>query len=108
MGRHLKTKPRRYQNWLTKQANGACGYHGHLSKWPRKDRNREIKDECPSCGKPEPPTHVTRCEDPDRTTLFMDSVSKVEQWLQKNTTELGLQRMLSSVVPQKTWGSSDE
>ena len=33
MGRYLKNKPRRYRNWLTKQANVVCGCHGHLSKW---------------------------------------------------------------------------
>ena len=72
---YLKNKPRCYRNWLTKQVNRVCGCHGHLLKWLRKDRNREIHDECPSCGNPEPSTHVTRCEDPDRTALFMDSVS---------------------------------
>ena len=52
MRRYLKNKLRRYRNWLTKQANRACGCHGHLTKWLRKERNRKIKDECPSCGKP--------------------------------------------------------
>ena len=101
MGRHTKTKLRRYQDWLTKQANGACACHGHLLKWLRKDGDREIKDECPCCGRPEPSTHVTRCEVPDRKALFMDSVSKVEQWLQKNTTEPGLQRMLVSYLKER-------
>ena len=89
MGRYLRNKPRRYRNWLTKQANETCGCHDHLSKWLRKERNREIKDECPSCGEPEPSTHATRCEDPDRTAIFMDSVSKVDHWMQKVPPILG-------------------
>ena len=28
MERYIKTKLRRYRNWLTKQANRACGCHG--------------------------------------------------------------------------------
>ena len=83
MERYLKNKSRRYQNWATKQANGACGCHEYLSKWLRKERNREIKDEYLSCGESEPSTHATRCEDPDRMALFRDSVSKVEHWMQK-------------------------
>ena len=103
---YLKNKPRRYRNWLTKQVNGACGCHGHMSKWLRKERNREIKDERPSCGEPESSTHATICEDPDRAALYRDSVSKVEQWMQKSTTEPGLRSMLVSYL--KTWQSSDE
>ena len=82
--------------------------------------NREIKDDCLSCGKPKPSTHVTRCEVPGRTALFVDSVSKLEHWLQKNTTEPGLQRMLvlylkkhgtvqmSDMLPQLMQGTSHQ
>ena len=69
--------------------------------WLRKERNREIKDKCPSCGEPEPSTHSARCEGPDRTALFMDSVSKVQHWMQKNATEPGLRRMLVSYLKER-------
>ena len=61
---------------------------------------------------------MTRCEDPDRTALFIDSVSKVEQWLRKNITEPGLHRMIvlyirergtvqmSDMLPHSTQGIS--
>ena len=72
-----------------------------MSKWLRKERNREIKDECPSSGEAEPSTQATRCEDPDRTALYRDSVSKVEQWMQKSTTEPGLRSMLVSYLKER-------
>ena len=71
-----------------------------MSKRLREERNREIKYECPSCGEPEPSTHATRCEDPDRTALYRDSVSKVEHWMQKSTTEPGLRCMLVSYLKE--------
>ena len=33
--------------------------------------------------------------------LFMDSVSKVEHWIRKNTTEPGLRRMLVSYLKER-------
>ena len=72
-----------------------------MSKWLKKERNRETKDECPSCGEPEQSTHATRCEAPDRSALLKDSVSKVEHWMQKNTTEPGLRCMLVSYLKER-------
>ena len=79
MGRYLKNKPRGYRNELTKQVNVACDCHGHMSKWLRKKRNREIKDECPSCGEAEPYTQATRCEDSDGNLMFACDGSYMEK-----------------------------
>ena len=42
-----------------------------------------------------------KCEDPDRTALYRDSVSKVEQWIQKSTTEPRLRSMLVSYLKER-------
>ena len=62
----MKTFPRLFQKWVTKQVSGMCG-----STSARAHRVKDVVDKCPSCGKPgNTSTHVTRCEDRARVITF--------------------------------------
>lgn len=53
----MKSFPRLFCNWVTKQVSGMCGCTSARAHWVK-----DLVDECPSCGKKgDSSTHVTRC-----------------------------------------------
>jgi hypothetical protein len=90
----MKSFPRRFRNWVTKQVSGMCGCTAARAHWIK-----DLVDKCPSCGKKgDTSTHVTRCEDPGREAVFRGSVAELTKWMQENDTEPHLLIMISTYL----------
>ena len=68
MAQVMKSYPRQFRNWVTKQASGMCGCTSVRARW-----DKDVEDKCPSCGEQgDTSTHVTRCKDPGRRQLLKE------------------------------------
>ena len=93
----MKTCPRRFRNWVTKQVSGMCGCTAARDCWVK-----DLVDMCPSCGKKgDTSTHVTRCDDPGRETVFKGSVTELTKWMRENDTEPHLLTMISTYLMER-------
>ena len=94
MDQAMKSYPRKFRNWVTKQASGMCGCTSARAKW-----DKDVEDKCPSCGeKGDTSTHVTRCQDPGRKQLLKDSINQIATWMDDNNTEPHLADMIKSYM----------
>ena len=93
----MKSFPRRFRNWVTKQVSGMCGCTAARAHWIK-----DLEDKCPSCGnKGDTTTHVTRCKEPGRKAVFEGSVAELTKWMQENDTEPHLQTMISTYLLER-------
>ena len=92
----MKSFPRLFRNWVTKQVSGMCGCTSARSHWVK-----DLVDKCPSCGKPgDTSTHVTRCEDPARVITFDRSVDALALWMKEAETEPNLMTMVITYLKE--------
>lgn len=79
-----------FQVWVTKHISHFCGTNRQLSRW-----DTSIKNECPSCGRPnETTSHITQCRHEGRTKMFQLSVDRLVAWLEQHRTCDDLVRMV--------------
>ena len=90
----MKSFPRLFQNWVTKQVSGMCGCTSARAHWVK-----DLVDKCPSCGrKGDSSTHVTRCEDPARIVTFHRSIDALAVWMEEAETEPNLKTMITTYL----------
>ena len=93
----MKSFPRRFRNWVTKQISGMCGCTSARACWVK-----DLEDKCPSCGnKGDTSTHVTRCDDPGRISVFKGSVKELAKWMKENDTEPHLMTLISTYLMER-------
>ena len=82
IGKVMSEFPETFQGWVTRHISDFNGCNRYQARW-----NRGVKNNCPSCGRPNEDTeHITRCTDPTRTALYHDGVSLLKTWLLDNHT----------------------
>jgi hypothetical protein len=85
----LHDLPRLFQVWAAKRILGVAGTMQFLS---HQDMRSPL---CPSCQEClELCKHIARCPDTVRTYAFMQSVTGVEIWMEKNSTHPDLRSLL--------------
>ena len=93
----MKTFPRGFRNWVTKQVSGMCECTGVRCRW-----TKDLENRCPSCGGTnDTATHVTRCADQGRQDLWTKSVDDRDKWMKKNDTEPTLRTMIDHNIPER-------
>jgi hypothetical protein len=76
--------PKMYRVWMTKHVSGFCGNNVQQYYWSRGDHSSK----CEFCGKEDEYTsHICRCEDPGRDSMFRTSVSELTGWIVKTLGE---------------------
>ena len=79
---------------VTNQVSGMYGCTSARACWVK-----DLEDKCPSCGKKgDTSTHVTRCHDPGRETVFKGSAKELTKWMRENDTEPHLLTMISTYL----------
>ncbi len=69
----MKSVPKTYRIFVTKQVSGWCGTNSKVSLW-----DSTITNTCPNCGTvKETSKHVTRCQHVGRVQIFRESMSDV-------------------------------
>ena len=82
MDRVMKSFPKMFRVFITKQVSHFCATNRMLSLIDGKTKNQ-----CPSCGCPnENTTHITRCLDPGRSITFIKNVNSIKDWLTTQKT----------------------
>ena len=93
----MNSFPQRLRNWVTKQVSGMCGCASARACWVK-----DLEDKCPSCGKKgDTSTHVTRCDNPDRKTVFKGSVKELTKWMREHDTEPHLLTIISTYLMER-------
>ncbi len=70
--------PKMYRVWMTKHVSGFCGNNVQQYCWSKGDHSPK----CEFCGKEDEYTsHICRCDDPGRDSMFRTSVSELTSWM---------------------------
>ena len=78
--------PQMYLVWITKHVSGFCGTNKQLSQM---DNSIENKYMC--CGRrDEDKCHISKCPDPRRTTLFVQTVNDLIEWMENSNSDIEL------------------
>ena len=86
----LKGFPKPFMDWLSKHVTGCCGVNRFLSKW-----DPSVTNHCPCCGRHnEDIYHITTCNDPGRTEIFLTMVEELGEWLDLHNTPPFLRRAI--------------
>ena len=100
----MKSYPRRFRNWATKQVSGMCGCTSARAHWVK-----DLEDKCPSYGKKgNTSTHVTRCEELGRKDVFKGSVREFIKWMEENDTEPHLKTIISAYLMERETKNMEE
>ena len=76
--------PKMYRVWLTKHVSGFCGNNVQQYYWSRGDHSPK----CEFCGtEDEYNSHICRCDDPGRDSMFRISVNEIIGWMVKTLGE---------------------
>ena len=96
MGKVMNLFLEMFRVWVTKQVSHFNGTNPQLA-WM--DCTRMIRNVCPNCGcRDELPSHITRCQDPGRLTVFKESVDSIVAWMEDQQTGPDLVRVIQSYL----------
>ena len=91
----MASYPEMFATWVTKHVSHFCGTNRQLSRI----EGSGVLNICPSCGcRDKSPSHITKCQESVRTTMFVESVEELEAWLRTQRTGHELTRLVISYL----------
>ena len=73
----MKSFPKMFRNFVTKQVSKFCGTNRQLSRI-----DPSVENICPSCGQQdESSRHITRCRERGRVAMLQHSVDEIVAWM---------------------------
>ena len=91
-----------YRREATKHASGFFGTGKNMVRWKKRKT-----DNCPRCKAPkEDKTHIIKCPDPEATKLFDEKMTELNEWLDNQETEIGIQTIIIDRL--KNWRNNTQ